>query len=489
MDFQPRRTQRSWTTDDGSHVFVETASFHGPGMLGGSLHASMHDDMLYDAAPRPRRPAGSFLHTTFTMLDNLINSMQNTRPTLRQRDSDRARQVQTERELERSWSNTPWTQPPRRRSEPNAWRSQSQTRNAREQVFRMEDERPQLRPRPSASIHDLEEAVETQQDLIDRYRRWLDAACDRDERHTYEFGHKLANLREHERLLEDAKRDLYAAQRDVRRIPVQRPLRDDIRLRQGRPRSTFSSGPGVFHFSMGSVPTRGGFHMHNLDHSMLFDELDREMDWMFDQQFNEHLKTCFNRSANGRPPLRPAMQNPPRSWTAPSSASVQTPQPPQRLIKPEEAKQLYQLYDKRWTEIANDDPNIPFPARGLDSRSLLDRDSIWAPTVSTPVVTWTPADVMQANIQAFFLAIAGLVPFYNMTGAKIVMGYDRVQATSEQVTILLELLKKEMMRWHSDRLGRRNGGQPGINEALQGNEQARAVFHAVCELKQYAAGG
>jgi len=94
---------------------------------------------------------------------------------------------------------------------------------------------------------------------------------------------------------------------------------------------------------------------------------------------------------------------------------------------------------------------------------------------------------MKANTQAFFFRVAGLSPQYAQGGnGKIEMGYDKDRASRTQVQALLNLLKKEKTRWHSDRLGRRNGGHSGINEALQRDERARAVFHAVCELMEVA---
>lgn len=98
---------------------------------------------------------------------------------------------------------------------------------------------------------------------------------------------------------------------------------------------------------------------------------------------------------------------------------------------------------------------------------------------------------MQANTQAFFLGAVGLAPRYseNPGTARLQMGFDRSQASPAQVKELVDILKKEKMRWHSDRLGRRSGAQPGVvNETLQKDDRARAVFHAVCELMDTAQG-
>ena len=162
--------------------------------------------------------------------------------------------------------------------------------------------------------------------------------------------------------------------------------------------------------------------------------------------------------------------------------------PPASLLRPEEAQRLFKLYNDRWNALNPADPNIPFPARRLQSTALLARESIWAPLASSPVVNWSDEFVMQANAQAFFLGVVGLTPNYAEapgTG-RVVMGFNKAQASTAQVKELVDILKKEKTRWHSDRLGRRNGGIGGPNEALQRDEKSRAVFHAVCELMETA---
>jgi hypothetical protein len=177
------------------------------------------------------------------------------------------------------------------------------------------------------------------------------------------------------------------------------------------------------------------------------------------------------------------------TFANPFAAPAQ-PRPPSTLLKPEEAKVLFQTYNERWNGLATTDPNIPYPARGLKASTLLARDSIWAPGCSD-INTWSDETVMKANAQAFFLGVAGLSPQYNEctpTG-KMEMGYNKTKATPAQVKELIDILKKEKIRWHSDRLGRRNGGvAAGTNEKLQSDERARAVFHAVCELMDVAQG-
>lgn len=164
------------------------------------------------------------------------------------------------------------------------------------------------------------------------------------------------------------------------------------------------------------------------------------------------------------------------------------PQPPANLFKPEEAKRLFKTYNDRWNALPAHDANVPYPARGLQANALAARDSIWAPQCNTSVSTWSDETVLQANAQAFYLGVVGLTPKYTESPAtgRVEMGFDKSKASPQQIKELVDLLKKERNRWHSDRLGRRNGGLSGPNEALQKDERARAVFHAVCELMESA---
>ncbi|KAK5705472.1 CorA metal ion transporter [Elasticomyces elasticus] len=175
------------------------------------------------------------------------------------------------------------------------------------------------------------------------------------------------------------------------------------------------------------------------------------------------------------------------SGPQPSFAAFMTPsapRPPATLLQPEEAKRLFKTYNDSWNALSPMDASIPFPARGLKASALLTLDTLWAPTISSPLSTWSEEAIMQANVQAFYLRVADLVPQYTEVGGRVAMGYDKTRASPAQVKQLLDMLKKEKTRWHSDRLGRRNSGRAGPNEALQSDPRARAVFHAVCELME-----
>jgi hypothetical protein len=165
------------------------------------------------------------------------------------------------------------------------------------------------------------------------------------------------------------------------------------------------------------------------------------------------------------------------------------PQPPTAWLRPDEAKSLYKIYTEKWAALGPTDPSVPFPGRGLNARSLSKRDSLYAPDISAAVSSWSEENVLQANVQAFFLGAVGLSPVYSeiSPSRKLTTSFDKAKASEQQIRELVDILKREKVRWHSDRLGRRNGGSAdGPNTALQKDERARAVFHAVCELMEVA---
>ncbi|KXT14271.1 hypothetical protein AC579_1279 [Pseudocercospora musae] len=181
---------------------------------------------------------------------------------------------------------------------------------------------------------------------------------------------------------------------------------------------------------------------------------------------------------NAPPPAYPPTKFPP----------APPPRPPATILRPDEAKRLFKTYNDRWTTLPSTSSDIPYPARGLHAGGLVARDSLWAPNVSDHVSNWSEETVMQANTQAFFLGVVGLLPMYTQNPAtgRIECGFDKTSARKEQIEELMGLLKREKIRWHSDRLGRRSDGRGGVNERLQRDERARAVFHAVCELMERA---
>ncbi len=212
--------------------------------------------------------------------------------------------------------------------------------------------------------------------------------------------------------------------------------------------------------------------------------------YLFDANFNRlfGMPPQFPGPRSKRPRFSSANSGP-RPQATPGFAAftpASPPAPPRTCLLPDEAKRLFKMYNDRWNALSPTDPNIPYPARGLQASALLDRRTIWAPMVDSPPTTWSEETVMQANAQAFYLGLVDMKPQYSEAGGKVSVAYDRTGATPAQIKQLVDLLKKEKTRWHSDRLGRRNRGVPGMNEALQNDPRSRAVFHAVCELMEIA---
>lgn len=196
--------------------------------------------------------------------------------------------------------------------------------------------------------------------------------------------------------------------------------------------------------------------------------------------------TSRKRTRYSMPSGGPQFQQPMPSFTTPFTAPPK--QQPPNLLKHDEAQRLFKSYNERWNALPANNYNIPYPARGLQANSLAARDTIWAPNCTASISTWSNETVHQANAQAFYLGVVGLSPKYSESPAtgRVEMGFDKSQASPQQIKDLVDLLKIERKRWHSDRLGRRNAGMVGPNEALQRDERARAVFHAVCELLESA---
>ena len=362
-------------------------------------------------------------------------------------------------------------------------------------------------PRRAFTVNDvdlieaLENAAEHHRREARTCRRKFERAS-RESRNTSTLQAMLNEIKGHEKAYENAQANLKSMRSgdggSSRRHSSYQGRPPQQRRSSGSTSASFNrSTPNGFHFSF---QTRGSSHpmFADLDHFAASSPLGgaAAFDHFFaDSLFDHHAPFLgIPRSAFGGGGSRFGFSNRPAGFTfeeeprvATFSPPLQT--PPANLLKPEEAKRLFEVYNERWNALAATDPSIPYPARGLKATALNARDTIWAPTVNTAVQNWSEEATMKANAQAFFLGVVSLVPDYTEapgTG-RVVMGYNKSQGSPLQVKQLVDILKKEKMRWHSDRLGRRNGGaMTGPNESLQTNERARAVFHAVCELMEFA---
>lgn len=373
---------------------------------------------------------------------------------------------------------------------------------------------PRGAPRRASTINDastikaLENAVEHHRREMVLCRRKFDAASKQPMMNTSALQGILNELKKHEQAHDNAKEHLRIARAGMssnqgRGTQQSRPNGAAQFTRATvDPFGVFSSDPffrpffqmdgssGGFYMSTGSDPLTPGFGTFPF---AAFDPIFQGFGRPSSRSHSSSMPRAsftFNGQSNAR--RRTSMHTEPQ-FAQPgfSTFTPAPPSPPATLLKPDEAKQLFTTYNQRWTSLAPTDPSIPYPARGHRASALAARDSIWAPTVDAHISTWSEETVMQANAQAFFLGVVNLSPQYNEAPAtgKIQMGYNKAKATAAQTKELVDVLKKEKIRWHSDRLGRRNGGaSTGPNEALQSDRRARAVFHAVCELMEVAQG-
>lgn len=158
-----------------------------------------------------------------------------------------------------------------------------------------------------------------------------------------------------------------------------------------------------------------------------------------------------------------------------------SPQIPRTYLRATEAARLFKTYDSTWNSLSATFPTIPYPTRTLLAPAISDPSTIPHPLAHT----WSTEHVMQANTALFFVLALGLTPIASDAG---IVTFDRAATSETDLKGLISVLKKEKMRWHSDRLGRRNEGvaDGGVNTALQRDEKARAVFHGVCGLMEFA---
>lgn len=376
---------------------------------------------------------------------------------------------------------------------------------------------PQYRSRPEMSnvdadtIETLENTAELEQRAVRACKKRLEQASRQPGISSHYLQRLVNQLKEHEDALTNAQGRLdeaRAKQQSARPRPrsTAQPPRPTPQQRQSMPLfdDDFFGSAGVFEPSFGNPrmsrqtdPIFRAFEEINSfgpfglgAHERLFEHMRRSAD---DQPFT------FYTTGTGPPPTgnnqrkrtRFSMPNGGQAFPQPMPGFANfapPPGPPATLLKPDEAKQLFKTYNERWQALSATDANVPFPARGLQAHALKARDTLWAPLCNTPISTWSDETVMTANAQAFYLGVVGLAPVYKEapgTGS-IEMGFEKSKASAGQVKQLVDILKKEKMRWHSDRLGRRNGGMSMPNEALQKDERARAVFHAVCDLMESA---
>lgn len=372
-------------------------------------------------------------------------------------------------------------------------------------------ERRSYIPPPSNSaereVRTLQRAVESERkQYLDVKHRFQQASQQSviDPEHIQDL---LNQVKVHGALLASAQRKLQMAKEQLQREASARPQRQRAQRRPSPPREAyyesdedhehFESWPhhgfGVFTASARSnipfqEPLRHTGAFDPLFGFRVFDRLFSEADSVHSSSNGFHFSTAntgpsyrrtsySNTGASQRP-------NRPRSYhyaAPPQPAPV--PELPRNPLRVTEAARLFASYNSSWNSLSATFPTIPYPTRTLRAPALSDPSTI--PHQSSH--TWSTEQIMQANTALFFIIALGLKPTISDSG---IVTFNRATTPEADVRGLLSVLKREKMRWHSDRLGRRNeeivGG--GVNEALQRDERARAVFHGVCALMEFALG-
>ncbi|KAI6813381.1 hypothetical protein KC332_g11511 [Hortaea werneckii] len=377
-----------------------------------------------------------------------------------------------------------------------------------------DDEVPHGRQRPQNTrsnsskaevVAALETAVQYHNNEVKKCKKQLERATRQRGVHSGHLQPLLNELRMRERSLATAIQELESA-----RINFSQSRSNQLPPRnRGPSRTNTASQASRNAFMEDPLIQEGmpGFSTNRRSTNPIFAQMEDDMDAFGHDLFDDIHRHFFGHALMfddepddfgffGIPRQADAQRKRPRYTRGPSSRSAgftsgftsTPPKPPPTLLTPEEAKRLFEQYNKQWLALAPTDSRIPYPTRGLHAPALVARDTLWAPTLSAHPATWSEETVMQANAQAFFLNVVGLTPQYSEApgSGQVQMGYEKAKATATQKDQLVAILKKEKMRWHSDKLGRRNNGRPGANEALQNDARARAVFHAVCALMETA---
>lgn len=426
----------------------------------------------------------------------------------------------TTRHSEDSWSGTRR----RRADSPESLRPRQQQRTTAANYYETPEASPERFtdiPQPAQERRDaraeneviaLQRLVEKERTQYSRAKHRFQQASQRDMIDPGHVQHLLDQVKVHGTMLASAQRKLQAAKEQQRRNESARQSQARPQRRPSPPRQpvyesddddegfvnpqsdTFEHFPGAFgdrglfdepHSSRGAFDPFGGFRV--------FDRLFADMDSSFHAHGNARVNSNgfhFFAGRGGTSFKRTTFPN-----TGPSSRRTRSsrfddninmnPQPmpaiPTNPLRAAEAAQLFKTYNNRWNALSATFPTIPYPTRTLLAPALADPSTIPHPAGQA----WSTEQTMQANTALFFLLALGFKPVISDSGA---VTFNRVTADEASIRALVGVLKKEKMRWHSDRLGRRNEeiADGGVNEALQQDERARAVFHGVCGLMELA---
>jgi hypothetical protein len=408
-------------------------------------------------------------------------------------------------------------QPDRRRARaesPEPPRSSRQRRSSTWNYDKTPESSPEPRsngrPPPSNTereVKDLQRAVESERkQYLDVKHRFQQASQQSviDPEHIQDL---LNQVKVHGALLASAQRKLQRAKEQLQREATAHPQQQRSQRRPSPPREAYyesdeepdhfdpwpSHGFGVFTTSARSnipfqEPLRHTGAFDPLFGFRVFDRLFTEADSVHSSANGFHYSTgntgpTFRKTSYSNTGSSPRPNRPRSYHYAPPPQPVPVPELPCNPLRATEAARLFASYNSSWNSLSATSPTIPYPTRTLRAPALSDPSTIPHQLAHT----WSTEKIMQANTALFFIIALGLNAIISESGT---VTFDRAATPEADVRALLSVLKKEKMRWHSDRLGRRNedvvGG--GLNEALQRDERARAVFHGVCALMEFALG-
>jgi hypothetical protein len=408
-------------------------------------------------------------------------------------------------------------QPDRRRARaesPEPPRSSRQRRSSTWNYDKTPESSPEPRsngrPPPSNTereVKDLQRAVESERkQYLDVKHRFQQASQQSviDPEHIQDL---LNQVKVHGALLASAQRKLQRAKEQLQREATAHPQQQRSQRRPSPPREAYyesdeepdhfdpwpSHGFGVFTTSARSnipfqEPLRHTGAFDPLFGFRVFDRLFTEADSVHSSANGFHYSTgntgpTFRKTSYSNTGSSPRPNRPRSYHYAPPPQPVPVPELPCNPLRATEAARLFASYNSSWNSLSATSPTIPYPTRTLRAPALSGPSTIPHQLAHT----WSTEKIMQANTALFFIIALGLNAIISESGT---VTFDRAATPEADVRALLSVLKKEKMRWHSDRLGRRNedvvGG--GLNEALQRDERARAVFHGVCALMEFALG-
>lgn len=537
-----RRSQTTWTDANGTKHAAKMASYSGPGFSFASF-AAMSESLVDSSTEAPGRfshaPSTGLFGTAFGLLGEVLSS----------KLEDKVRRESTSpSRISKGRNTTPPRRPSHRprfdrgssfNSEPARGNKCDSRRPSyasdlvdidkdddftRGQDYGIRQERSSRKTRKTIDpvvLAELEDDVDRCDAAAARSRKRLKTASRQAYSNAAMLEAMLDEVKGRERAYESALRRWEAARscrrhdskheaRPPRAAPSERrrsplPRRDHYEddYESGSDNASFHKSSDDFFDKYSKTPQGAmrndfDYFSHNAPrHPNLHEDLHRLFaEFAATSSFNSF---CFpspgaQSSARPQPHKRFSSVNAGPQYRASPHSHPTYPAPPPTYLHPSEAQRLFQTYNTHWLSLPASSPAIPYPTRTLQRNLFSDPATLWSPFTTAIPSAWSNETVMQANAQAFFLGAVGLVPTYteNPATGKILMGFDKKLAKGEVVSRLVEVLKREKVRWHSDRLGRRNGGLSGIgaevNEGLQREEGARAVFHAVCELMEFAQG-